>query len=334
MTAVAWWLLGSLPPLKTAEQIAARHGALQIALGAGAGIGAAITVMLAFRRQRHQELAALITSKHAERTAELAERVAEQNRQDATERRVTELYTKAVEQLGHAKAAVRLGGFYALERLAQDNPGHRQTIVNVICAYLRMPYTPPPAPDPAGTARRPYVAPRRRHQALRTAVRGSGAPQVGKSDAPSPGQDAEGERQVRFTAQRILANHLRDDRTIAQRESEPANARFWPGMDIDLAGATLIDLNFDLCHITRANFTRAVFAGDAWFDGATFTGNAEFDDAIVVVPDADHVWPAGWAVEVQRDGTGRLKRPTALLSSGCWPVLLGDADVAHRQPRT
>ncbi|MEV4250934.1 hypothetical protein AB0J63_47045 [Streptosporangium canum] len=78
--------------------------------------------MPAFRRQRHQEIA----TAHATH--------------DATERRVTELYTKAVEQLGHAGAAVRLGGLYALERLAQDNPGHRQTIVNVICAYLRMPY--------------------------------------------------------------------------------------------------------------------------------------------------------------------------------------------------
>ncbi|WP_031171361.1 hypothetical protein [Streptosporangium roseum] len=59
------------------------------------------------------------------------------------------MYTKAAEQLGHAGAAVRLAGLYALERLAQDNPGHRQTIVNVICAYLRMLYTPPePAPAP------------------------------------------------------------------------------------------------------------------------------------------------------------------------------------------
>lgn len=84
---------------------AARQGAIQTGLALGAGIGAAITLMLAFRRQRHQELATLITA------------------HDATERQVTELYTKAVEQLGSDKAAVRLGGLYALERVAQDNPG-------------------------------------------------------------------------------------------------------------------------------------------------------------------------------------------------------------------
>jgi hypothetical protein len=39
-------------------------------------------------------------------------------REDAVARRITELYGKAVEQLGSDKAPVRLGGLYALERLA------------------------------------------------------------------------------------------------------------------------------------------------------------------------------------------------------------------------
>ncbi|MGH3876098.1 MAG: hypothetical protein ACRDSK_03580 [Actinophytocola sp.] len=40
---------------------------------------------------------------------------------------------------------VGLGGLSALERLAQDSadPALRQTVVNVVCAYLRMPYTEP-----------------------------------------------------------------------------------------------------------------------------------------------------------------------------------------------
>jgi hypothetical protein len=48
--------------------------------------------------------------------------------------RITDLYIKPVEQLGSDKAPVRLGGLYALERLAQGNPDQRQTIVNVPCA--------------------------------------------------------------------------------------------------------------------------------------------------------------------------------------------------------
>jgi hypothetical protein len=50
--------------------------------------------------------------------------------------------------LGHSEPAVpdakqQSAVPTALERLAQDNPGHRQTIVNVVCAYLRMPFALP-----------------------------------------------------------------------------------------------------------------------------------------------------------------------------------------------
>ena len=101
--------------------------------------------MLAFRRQHHHETATVLSDL------------------DATERRVTELYTKAVEQLGSDKARVRFGGLYALERLAQDNPAHRQTIVNVICSYLRMPFSP--RRRPASRSPRPPKA--RKSLALR-----------------------------------------------------------------------------------------------------------------------------------------------------------------------
>jgi hypothetical protein len=84
------------------------------------GTGGAAALLLTARRQRFVEL-------------------------DGTERRITELQTKAAELLGSDQAAVRLAGLYALERLAQDNPGHRQTIVDIMCGYLRMPFTPPPS---------------------------------------------------------------------------------------------------------------------------------------------------------------------------------------------
>ncbi|QWF84282.1 hypothetical protein [Amycolatopsis sp. CA-230715] len=94
---------------------------------------------------RHAELAQRDrVQAHAERVAETnrlhAERTAADARVDAEARRITELYIKASEQLGSDKAPVRMAGFYALERLAQDNEGQRQTVVDVLCAYLRMPY--------------------------------------------------------------------------------------------------------------------------------------------------------------------------------------------------
>ncbi len=189
------------------DQANARLDAVRTGLAAGAGAGAAVGLMLAFRRQHHQEITTAQTD------------------HDATERRITELYTKAVEQLGNDKAPVRLGGLYALERLSQDNETQRQTIVNVICAYLRMPFSPQPPvvmPAPNGTA---------------------DASEVRTGTEANPGADTDAwqqEKQVRLTAQRILADHLRkpDDN---QRWVSHSTTRFWDQISLDLTGATLID---------------------------------------------------------------------------------------------
>ena len=50
---------------------------------------------------------------------------------------VRELYVSAIELLGSDKLDVRLGGLYALERIANDSPPDRRTIVEVLCAYVR-----------------------------------------------------------------------------------------------------------------------------------------------------------------------------------------------------
>jgi hypothetical protein len=140
-----WWILGAVIALGVTTAVVtvwllaiaghaaagtaranARLDAVRTGLAAGGGAAAAVGLMLAFRRQHHQEIATVLSDL------------------DATERRITELYTKAAEELGSNKAAVRLAGLYALERLAQANPDHRQTVINVICAYLRMPFKPPP----------------------------------------------------------------------------------------------------------------------------------------------------------------------------------------------
>lgn len=97
-------IAGSSPSLKIE--------AIKVGLSVGAGTGGAAALLLAFRRQWLSE-----------RAQSHAEDVARDTTYDATQRRVTDLYAKAVEQLGHEKAAVRLGGLYALERLAQDLPG-------------------------------------------------------------------------------------------------------------------------------------------------------------------------------------------------------------------
>lgn len=56
-------------------------------------------------------------------------------------------YTKSAEQLGSDQAAIRLAGVYAMARLGDDWLEQRQTCIDVLCAYLRMPYQPPDRPE-------------------------------------------------------------------------------------------------------------------------------------------------------------------------------------------
>lgn len=138
------------------------------------------------------------------------------------------------------------------------------------------------------------------------------------------------EKQVRLTAQRILADHLRQPDGSQQEAGQPA-AHLWDQVDLNLTGATLIDFSLANSKVTGdAGFDGATFTGNAGFDGTTFTGQAEFDRATftgdarfggatfslgpdafdfsnthVRSADSGHVWPAGWQLDV--DGQGQHK---------------------------
>jgi Pentapeptide repeats (8 copies) len=50
---------------------------------------------------------------------------------------VTDRYSKAIEQLGSDKLDVRIGGIYAVERIARDSPRDHPTIMEVLVAFIR-----------------------------------------------------------------------------------------------------------------------------------------------------------------------------------------------------
>jgi hypothetical protein len=64
----------------------------------------------------------------------------------AREGQITERFTRAVNQLGSRKLDVRIGGLYALERIARNSPEDRATIQRVLGAFVRS-----HAPWPAGS---------------------------------------------------------------------------------------------------------------------------------------------------------------------------------------
>jgi Pentapeptide repeats (9 copies) len=219
----------------------ARLDAVRTGLAAGGGAAAAVGLLLAFRRQYHQEVSTLLVDR------------------DATERRITELYAKAAEELGSDKAPVRLAGLYALERLAQENPRHRQTAINLVCAYLRLPFEPPAR---AGK-------PQRRATRL-----------AGKASGSSVEVGLEQELLVRLAAQKIISDHLftYEQDVKWPRESAPTASSFWPGLEIDLSGAVLLDFTMQ-GKVEVATFTGTRFIGGANFAHAEFDGHAYFDNS-------------------------------------------------------
>jgi uncharacterized protein YjbI with pentapeptide repeats len=248
---LAMWLLGVWAPIpqrvSNPEQL--RLDRIKTGLTVAAGLAAGVTLLLTLRRQ--------VLSEWAQRFAE----------SDALEQRTTTLYVAAAEQLGSDKAAVRLAGLYALERLGQDNPKLRQTVVDVWCAYLRMPYTPP-----ADVVRRNVEA----------------LPQYIDVEAEPQDQTADAERrqelEVRLTAQRLLGSHLSiglDRAGLSGYWFTNAGNR----LIVDLVGATLVDMNLADCAIGSANFSKArfydgvnlretQFYGDVNFSNVQFIGDA------------------------------------------------------------
>jgi hypothetical protein len=304
-------------------------------LASGAAAGGLIALFVALRRQYVKERVDHAEQEFKERVdrADQAhnKRTADATELDATERRITELYVRAAEQLGSEKAPVRMAGLYALERLGQDNESHRQTIVNLICSYLRMTYW---LPDDRG------------HD------------NTGKEvEIPDDIIQARREElQVRLTAQRILAEHLHCPKDLD--DDPPAN--FWRGMGVNLSGATLVNFSLTETRIRsislgsarlcgddpspttgaarffriridgpalfgsadfqcRADFDHATFASSAYFrdcrfwvaadfSGSKFEASADFEAAVFTetpsfngamatrIPNDPHIFPLGWYV--------------------------------------
>ncbi|MFD1932983.1 pentapeptide repeat-containing protein [Nonomuraea mangrovi] len=117
-------LAGKKPDLSALLEI------IKISLAIVAGIGGAVALVVAYRKQR-------LAEEENHRAREAAHR-------DAT-RLFVERFDRASDKLGSESAAVRLSAVHALAALADDWSANRQMCIDVLCAYLRMPS--PPEPD-------------------------------------------------------------------------------------------------------------------------------------------------------------------------------------------
>ncbi|MFD4673111.1 pentapeptide repeat-containing protein [Lentzea sp. NPDC058450] len=271
LVCVLWWPGISLDT----ESAKAKLDAVRTALSFGIGAGGAVALWLAIRRQRSTERDILnreqtyqlqvqvaeVTRLHQERVADTTEkhqeRLASNSEKDASQRRVNEMYNSAVEQLGSDKAPVRLGALYTLERLADDDPGFRSIVFNVICAYLRMPLNGPIE------SMESYI---RTFAKNRSEVNVELAVEVRE------------EIEVRRTAQGLIREHLKPEEDF-QGGGIGVKER-WEVEEVRLSGATLINFDLSGCVLPAVDFDGVAFVGSCDFRGTRFRGVASFDDCV------------------------------------------------------
>ncbi|NYH51378.1 uncharacterized protein YjbI with pentapeptide repeats [Nocardiopsis arvandica] len=230
---LAWLMLGTpgwKPPTdltpRSMDAIATRAFAIV------AGLGGVALLVISYRRQR----------------------TTENNEQREVARLFTERFTSASEQLGSESAAVRLAGVHALAHLADDTPEDHeellQMVIDVLCSYLRMPYTPAPGPLPKN------------------------AKLDRREDHRQRDLEFTSMREVRHTIIAIIRNHLREDTR-------------WRGKDFNFTGVVFDGGGFREAEFTggKLAFRKAIFIEsggdfiDAKFSGACvdFVGSSCID---------------------------------------------------------
>ncbi|WP_327581629.1 pentapeptide repeat-containing protein [Nonomuraea sp. NBC_00507] len=147
------------------------------------------------------------------------------NAQTARQGHITDRYTKAIEQLGSDKIDVRLGGIYALERIARDSARDHPTVMEVLAAFIRE------------NARRPADAPQK--------------PGGGKRGPRRWKIDREEEKEVPRVDIQAACSVL--GRRLVRQDA--------PRARIDLTGAYLAGVRLWRAKLARADFSRAILAG-------------------------------------------------------------------------
>jgi uncharacterized protein YjbI with pentapeptide repeats len=289
--ALLWWVALVLlhhPGLAPSKTITVKDsvGVAQLVFASVAGAGALVALVMAYRRQRVAEVATVVDKERWEATAA----------HDRT-RLLNERFTAIATQLGDGQPAVLLAGVHAMAGLADDWEENRQTCVDVLCAYLRLPYDPDPGEDATPADRAAYRANREvRHTIIRlirdhllpdadAAVSWQGL-NLDFTGVVFDGGDFAGARFsdgiVRFGGASFVSGEVSFGR-----------ARF-SGGTVDFGGAGFsggtVDFVFAGFSGSKVNFGRAKFSGSK----VNF-GRAEFSGAEVIFSGAA-MFPGGIAV--------------------------------------
>ncbi len=175
----------------------------------------------------------------------------ERQRQDLEDRRTghdrdradDERFARAVELLGHEADQVRTGAMHALAGLARTRTYYTQTVLDVLCSYLRRPFDHPKWMTPEELAE--------------------------FAELPPISPEMERERHARQTAQRLIIELL-----PRSREADP------PTYDLDLTRAWLERFNLSDRVVGRIAAYRCRFRHTTNLSRAVFRGRVAFRDSV------------------------------------------------------
>jgi uncharacterized protein YjbI with pentapeptide repeats len=268
-----WWNLvrgTARPPVSDTLDLA------KVSLAVTGGVGGVVALVVAFRRQRLQEIEHEFTA-------------AADRRDDV--RLFNERFTSAVQLLGDASSpAVRLSGVYAVASLADDWPEGRQTCVDVLCGYMRLPYGPASAPAGEGQVRRALLAVIRDHLCDNAAVSWSSC-DFDLHDAVFDGGNLDGARlmgMIRFAGAKFIGNGLSwRSGTFDRCRLDCAGMDLSSG-DLTFDGSTFDHARCDLSEMTIDSGTLSlrdavIVEGQLDMHGLKMTGGAvHFDNAQII----------------------------------------------------
>jgi hypothetical protein len=238
---------------------------------------------------------------------------------------ITERYTKAIEQLGNDKLDVRLGGIYALERVARDSARDHATIMEVLSTYVRE-HSREPWSAPSQSDAEYESSPRPDVQAAVTVVGRRDSKRGDVTPIDLHGANLANAYLVNANLANVgllhsdLTEAVLQNADLTQAILTRANLASADLLNADLTRAYLADANLNNAHLLGANLTGAILANsdltdaqltsadpvDAIFGDAVLTG-AVFSDANLTGAfwPAAAIVPEGW---VRDPGTRRLSR--------------------------
>ena len=137
------WQATQLPPFaKATERFEAENEARRTLAQILLGLGGIVALYAAWRRTRALEDNVRIGHKNVEIGQENV-RIGYENIRVAQQGQITDRFSKAIEHCGASDndgrpvLEIRLGGIYALERIAKEAPDDHWTVMEILTAYVR-----------------------------------------------------------------------------------------------------------------------------------------------------------------------------------------------------